>query len=183
MVIWICGLSGAGKSTLGGLVYDHLRALHLNVVLLDGDALREAISSDLGYDTKSRRRNSLRIANICHLLDGQGIHVVVCAVTISTQAQEANRTNLSEYHEVYINVSLDTLRRRDPKDIYARAHRKEITNVAGVDIPYSPPINPHLVIYNDIDRNDMTPLAEQVLKLALSDGTERLPTGRPVHAI
>lgn len=39
--------------------------------------------------------------------------------------------------------------RRDSKQIYSRALRKELTNVYGIDIPYEEPKNPDVRILND----------------------------------
>ena len=41
MVVWIIGLSGSGKSVLAERVVNCLRSVHLPVVMLDGDVIRE----------------------------------------------------------------------------------------------------------------------------------------------
>jgi adenylylsulfate kinase-like enzyme len=166
MLIWLCGLSGSGKTTLGRLLYERLNERYPNLVLLDGDELRQAFGDDIGHHPEARQRNSQRIANLCHLLAQQGIHVICCAVTLTKAVQEQNRRLGADYVEVFLNVSLDTLRRRDPKRIYERASRGEISDVAGVDIPYVPPADPHLTIDNDDERTDLTPLVARILDAA-----------------
>jgi cytidine diphosphoramidate kinase len=166
MVIWICGLSGAGKSTLGGIVWRKLRERLPNVVLLDGDDLRAALGGSIGHDPEARRLNSIRIGKFCELLDKQSIHVVCCAVTIAPEVQKSNRAAFSSYLEVYIDTTLDVLRHRDPKGIYARAQAGQLTNVAGVDIPYQPPHRPHLIVENNTARPDLSELAQRVLQAA-----------------
>ena len=49
MVIWFIGKSGAGKSVIGKRLYDELNLINDNIVYLDGDVLRNAISWDLGH--------------------------------------------------------------------------------------------------------------------------------------
>ena len=163
MVIWICGLSGAGKTTIGSLLYDHLKPNLPNLLLLDGDEFRQALSGDIGHDPDARLRNSLRIANLLHLFDRQDIHAICCAVTISPEAQKLNRDRLSDYVEVFLDVPLPVLEKRDPKDIYRRAREQRIKNVAGVDIPYQPPAAPHLRLENKVDLDDLWGLAQEVL--------------------
>lgn len=166
MVIWICGLSASGKSTLGRHLFSNLKANIPNLVLLDGDELRSILGDSIGYDREAREKNSARIGNLCRLLDSQNIHVICCAVTISPEVQAHNRKHLSEYCEVFLDVTLDTVRRRDPKGIYQRADRGEIKNVAGVDVPFVSPVNPDLVIDNNFDREDMESLVRLILKKA-----------------
>ena len=48
MITWIIGLSGSGKTTLATSVITALRSKGRSVVLLDGDAVRELHSNDLG---------------------------------------------------------------------------------------------------------------------------------------
>jgi adenylylsulfate kinase len=50
------------------------------------------------------------------------------------------------YIEIYLDVPLAELRRRDPKRIYERAGLGEITNVAGVDIEVDEPEAPNVHI-------------------------------------
>lgn len=163
MVIWIAGLSGAGKSSIGQIVWARLRSRYPNVVLLDGDEMRAVLGGGIGHDPESRRQNSVRIGNLCQLLDRQGIHVVCCAVTIAPEVQASNRERLSGYLETFLEVSLEVLRSRDSKGIYARASSGQLRNVAGVDIPYQPPRRPHLVIENNARRDDLSDLAQRIV--------------------
>lgn len=166
MVIWLCGLSGSGKTTIGRLIYNRVKPKVPNLVLLDGEDLRMAFGNDLGHDQEGRRRNSLRIANLCQLLDRQYIHVICCAMTIAPEAQATNREHIKEYYEVLLDVSIDVLEARDPKGVYRRARAGQLSNVCGVDIPYEPPKHPHLVINNNPPREDLTPLVDKILALA-----------------
>lgn len=169
MVLWLCGLSGSGKTTLGRLVYARLKAKAPNIVLLDGEDVRAAFGGDLGHDPAARRRNSVRIGNLCRLLDGQGIHVVCCAMTIAPEVQAMNREHLTGYCEVLLNVSLEVLASRDPKGIYRRARAGQLTQVCGVDIPYVAPTNPHLVLDNNRALQNLSPLVDRILAVASFD--------------
>jgi adenylylsulfate kinase len=166
MVMWLCGLSGSGKTTLGRLLYQRLKPKTPHLVLLDGEDIRAVCSDDLGHDSDARRRNSIRIARLCQLLDRQGIHVICCAMTIAEDAQRENREKIAEYREVFINVPIHVLAERDPKGIYRRARAGELRNVCGVDIPYTPPAAPHLTIDNGQPLTDLAPLIDRILSSA-----------------
>lgn len=166
MVIWLCGLSGSGKTTIGKLVWEALREKYGFAAFLDGDELRAALGGHIGHDLESRRQNSIRIGRLCELLDRQGIPVVCCAVTIAPEVQLSNRTNLTGYFEVFIDVRLEVLEQRDPKGIYRRARAGLQNNVSGVDIPYVPPENPHLVFDNNLISNNHSKAAQLILVAA-----------------
>jgi len=53
-VYWITGLSGAGKTTIGNRLYYELRQENDNVVLLDGDILKDIVGEELGYSEDDR---------------------------------------------------------------------------------------------------------------------------------
>ncbi|SVE50480.1 uncharacterized protein METZ01_LOCUS503334, partial [marine metagenome] len=57
MVIWIIGLSGAGKTTLAKEVVAKIGSSKTNVVLIDGDIIREVFGNDLGHTLEDRRQN------------------------------------------------------------------------------------------------------------------------------
>ncbi|MEU3273193.1 adenylyl-sulfate kinase [Saccharomonospora sp. NPDC006951] len=117
-VTWITGLSGAGKSEVAGALVERLRQRGAQPVLLDGDELREALGVRSGYDRGSRHALAATYARMCLLLSGQG-HVVVCAtISLHHDIHAWNRDHLPGYLEVFLDVPVEELRRRDPKGIY-----------------------------------------------------------------
>ena len=60
-------------------------------------------------------------------------------------------------------IGLAECEKRDPKGLYARARRGELTGLTGVDAPYEPPDNPDLVL--DTTDADIDDLAARVLDL------------------
>ena len=166
MVIWIIGLSGAGKTTLAGQVVERIRQLNGKVVLLDGDLVRTLFGNDVDHTIEGRRRNAERLSALSKFLAGQGIHVVAAVLSIFPEWQRWNRENIPGYSEVYIKASIQTLLKRDIKNLYARAMRGEIADVVGVDIPFPEPKCPDLVIDNDADRLDFGELTDCIMSLA-----------------
>ncbi len=150
MIIWITGLSGAGKTTLCEALRTALKPRLPELVVLDGDGVRQAFGGDLGYDEESRVRQFRRLQSIAQLLAQQGLVVLVAAVYQRPELMAWNRANLPGYFEVYLRTSLATVRARDPKGLYRRALAGETRDVVGVDIPYHAPEHPDLTI--DADR-------------------------------
>jgi len=165
MVIWIIGLSGTGKTTLASQVVERIRQLNGKVILLDGDLIRTLLGNDVDHTIEGRRRNAQRLSVLSKFLADQGIHVVAAVLSMFPEWRRWNRENIPDYSEVYIKASMQTLLRRDIKNLYARAARGEIVNVVGVDIPFPEPENPELVIENDLDRLEFKDLTDRIMSI------------------
>jgi adenylylsulfate kinase-like enzyme len=101
-------------------------------------------------------------------MDRQGINVVCCTMSLFDEIHRRNREVFSEYFEVFLDVSMETLRRRDNKNLYGPASRGEVRNVIGVDLPFDPPRAPHLAIDNEEDGADLAAVAASILEKARS---------------
>ena len=149
MVVWIIGLSGAGKTTLAEKVVEKIRSSKTNVVLIDGDMIREVFGNDLGHTLEDRRQNADRICRLCRFLDDQGIHVVCAILSLFPESRSWNRKNINNYYEVYIESPIDQLKKRDYKGLYRKFSDGKIKNVAGMDIAFIPPDSSDLIIMNN----------------------------------
>jgi adenylylsulfate kinase-like enzyme/glycosyltransferase involved in cell wall biosynthesis len=142
-VLWITGLSGAGKSTLAHEVVARLRATGENVVMLDGDELRDvfgAVAANVqNHGREGRLALAMQYAHLCKVIASQGLTVVIATISLFREVHAWNRSNLPGYFEVYLKVPLEELRRRDPKGIYRRFDAGELANVAGLDLPIDEP--------------------------------------------
>ncbi|MBR1494700.1 MAG: adenylyl-sulfate kinase [Acidaminococcaceae bacterium] len=143
------GLSGAGKTTIGGLFYRYIKAKRNDIILLDGDQLRAAIGGDTrgkpDYSTEARRAGMWPTLKWCKLITDQGIDIVYCTIAMYDEIRDWNRAHFENYKEIYIKVSMDTLFRRDQKQLYSSGAK----NVVGVDLPYDEPKKPDFVVEND----------------------------------
>jgi adenylylsulfate kinase len=165
MVIWIIGMSATGKTTLAGQVVNRIRQSNRKVVLLDGDAIRTLFGNDVDHTMEGRRRNAERLSYLSKFLADQEIHVVAAVLSIFPEWRLWNRQNIPDYAEVYVKASMQTLLRRDTKNLYARALKGEITNVVGVDLPFPEPESPELVIDNDVDLVEFEKLTDKILDI------------------
>jgi len=144
MVIWITGLSGSGKTTISRKVYESIKQKYKNTVLLDGDVIRAALDNNYGYTLPDRLKGAKQVSGLCRMLDNEGINVVCATISLFEEIQSSNRKNFSKYVEVFLDVDMEELRRRDPKKIYSTP----MDNVVGVDLPYDRPKNPDIVLDN-----------------------------------
>ena len=148
-VYWITGLSGSGKTTIGRLLYERLRLERGSVVFLDGDILRDVFLRSESHSLDERRQIAMQYCRLCKLISDQGIDVVCSTISLFHECHLWNRLNIARYKEIYLKVSLEMLKQRDPKKIYQRALLGELKNVVGFDLPFEEPKEPHLAIEND----------------------------------
>jgi bifunctional enzyme CysN/CysC len=149
--IWLTGLPAAGKTTTADAVAERLHSAGYAPFRLDGDELRAGLNEDLGFDVASRRENVRRAAEVARMIADAGL--IVVASLISPYAEDRARARrLHEdcglpFLEVFLDTPLAVCEHRDPRRLYARAHRGEIAGVTGVDDPYEVPEAADLVIH------------------------------------
>jgi adenylyl-sulfate kinase len=146
--IWLTGLSGSGKTTTAVAISQALVTHGRQVTLLDGDEVRRTESPSLGYSRAERGLHVRRIGAMARdaVLRGE---VAVCAVVSPFIAdREACRALIGaeRFLEVFVNAPLAICEERDPKGLYGRARRREISEMCGIDLPYEPPSSPQLVL-------------------------------------
>ena len=145
-VIWITGLSASGKTTLASAVTKSLKEKGHPTIMLDGDILRECLDVQKQNSREERRRLAYTYSRFAKMLSSQGVFVVVGTIALFKEIHQWNRENIPGYFEVFLNVPMEELRKRDPKGIYKKFFNGEIKDVAGLDISVDYPSNPHLKI-------------------------------------
>ena len=176
--LWLTGLPGAGKSTLARRVRDELAARGRPVELLDGDEVRATLSKDLGYSRSDREAHVERIAYVARLLSRNGIAVIVAAIAPYRELRQRIRSAQQQpFCEIYLECPLEELVRRDPKGLYARALRGELSNFTGVSDPYEPPLTPEVHVRSDRESPDEA-AAKVLAWLERQSLVERSPASR-----
>ena len=140
-IIWFTGLSGAGKTTIAMQAAEGLNARGYRAVLLDGDAMRKGLSSDLGFSTADRSENLRRAAEVAAMLADAGLIVLAAFITPLGIDRDRIRKRLAEYRfvEAFVSTPLEVAEQRDPKGLYRRARRGELLQFTGIDSPYELP--------------------------------------------
>lgn len=148
-VYWVTGLAGAGKTTIGNLLFQYLKEEHPNTIIFDGDALRQAFDNDLGYSRQERLKCAMRYAKLCKLIVEQDIHVICCTISMFDEVREWNRTNIKNYTEIFIDVPVPVLAKRNQKNLYSDVKSGNTKNVVGMDLELQLPKNPDVLLFND----------------------------------
>ncbi len=144
---WITGLSGAGKTTLA----DKVKAKIGAAVVLDGDVIRELLNTNFGHDRESRLQLAYTYSRFAKYLVESGVNVICSTISMFHEVQEWNRNNIPNYVEIFLDVDMTELERRDSKKIYSRARSGELKDVVGVDIKAEFPKKPDFRIKNNED--------------------------------
>lgn len=148
-VIWITGLSGAGKTTISKILYDKLKLEYSNIKILDGDLLRKKLGinhSKKSFTKYSRKKIGLKFSKICKEYEKKNYLVIIAVMVLIKDIHTWNKKNFKNYFDIYLNVPLKILIKRDPKKIYKRFFQNKIFNVAGLDLKYDVPRKPFLEV-------------------------------------
>jgi len=165
--VFLTGLPGAGKSTIAKVIY--ARFLEMGdrpVTLLDGDIVRQNLSSQLSFSKEHRDINVRRIGFVAsEITKNRGI--AICAPIAPYDATRAEIRRTIETHggfiEVHVSTPLKICEKRDRKGMYAKARAGMIKGFTGVDDPYESPESPEVII----DTTDLIPdeAAQEILLL------------------
>ncbi len=147
-VVWFTGLSGAGKSTVANLVEKQLTAKGHHTYLLDGDNVRHGLNRDLGFTDADRVENIRRIGEVAGLMVDSGLIVLTAFISPFRSERALARSLVSEgeFIEVHVDTPLKIAEDRDPKGLYKKARRGELSNFTGIDSPYEAPEQPEIMI-------------------------------------
>jgi len=155
--LWFTGLPCSGKSAVADRVAEILRGRGRRVERLDGDIVRQNLSSELGFSRKDRFINVNRIGYVAsEITKNRGI--ALCApIAPYTEMRRSVRANIEQYGsfiEIYVATPLEVCEQRDRKGLYAKARKGIIPEFTGISDPYEEPENPEI----RINTADMTPM-------------------------
>lgn len=166
--VWFTGLPASGKSTIASSVEAQLVRAGRAAYRLDGDNIRHGVCGDLGFSDGDRAENVRRCAEVARLFADAGNVAVVSVVSPFADGRQAaraihERAGLT-FIEVFVNTPVEECIRRDPKGLYARALRGELTGMTGVDAPYEAPTDP------DVELSGSCAIADAVARVLAALG-------------
>lgn len=170
--LFFTGLSGSGKSTLAKIIYAKLiEEGGRPVTLLDGDVVRNNLSSELGFSKIHRDLNIRRIGFVANeITKNRG--VAICApIAPYTSTRRAVRSMIEQHGdfiEIHVSTPLEECEARDRKGLYAKARKGIIPEFTGISDPYEEPERPEFLI----DTTDISPMeaAQEIFLYLLSKG-------------
>ena len=119
----------------------------IHVYVLDGDNIRQGLSSDLGFSPADRTENIRRIGEVGTLFADAGFIVITAFISPYRKDRELARQVAGDFfNEIYINADVATCEKRDPKGHYQLARTGKIPEFTGVSAPYEQPNNPELIV-------------------------------------
>ena len=172
ITVFFTGLSGSGKSTLANaLMIKFLEEGNRPVTLLDGDLVRQHLSSELGFSKEHRSINVKRIGYVAsEITKNRGI--AICAPIAPYESdRNFNKQLISKYGgyiEVFVSTPLEVCEKRDSKGLYALARKGVIKEFTGISDPYEEPENPDIII--DSSKENPEILIEQIINKIKSLG-------------
>ncbi len=147
-VLWFTGISGSGKTTIASIVEVLLNKLNKHTYILDGDNIRNKISKDLSFTKEDRIENIRRVSEMAKLFVDAGIITIVALISPfkAERHQAKSKFEKNEFFEIFINTSLETTMKRDPKKLYEKTIKGEVKNMTSISSPYEPPEKPFIEI-------------------------------------
>jgi len=149
-IFWCTGMSGAGKSTLANHAKCELQDRGFNVLILDGDTIREKNDVHLGFGRADVEINNLNIAQLCMQERSNYDVIIVPIISPIDSVRCAVRELLSPgYYIVYISADINSLKERDPKGLYEKADNGELKDLIGYSDsnPYDMPTKYDFIIH------------------------------------
>jgi adenylylsulfate kinase len=149
-IIWLTGMKKAGKTTLAAQLAQRLTQAGRVVQLLDEDGDARFLLEGTGPSKEGQVTAARRFGYTAKAVAKAGGIAVCAALSPFREPREQLRREARRFVEIFVDCTIEKLMERDGKEAYyKKAMTGEITQVAGVDLPYEPPIHAELVLHTE----------------------------------
>tara|TARA_A100001035_G_C27576350_1_gene405504 strand:+ start:53 stop:574 length:522 start_codon:yes stop_codon:yes gene_type:complete len=149
--IWLIGPSASGKSTIAKELYKTIKNKVSNLIIIDGDNIRDLFDNKYGYDAISRSKVTKRYIKLVKWLQNFEISSIVSVISPFEKDRIECKESLIGYRQVYLKCSMEKRLLRDKKNLYKPALEGLKKDVIDVDIPFDQSNINDLVVETDKD--------------------------------
>jgi adenylylsulfate kinase len=159
-ILWLMGPTSSGKTTIAEAFTIATRKRSIPIIHYDGDEVRGFFGSDFGFAPVDRLKVVKTLGYLANKAAEAGSHVIVSALTANPDTRKYVTENLINGKIVYVKCPIEVCAARDPKGLYNRAKRGEISTLVGYNSVYIPPNDPALVL--DTGREGLEEVTEEL---------------------
>lgn len=159
--IWLTGLPSSGKTTLAHALERRLTERGIRVRIIDSDELRRGLTPHPTYSSEERDWFYGVLAAQAESLTDQGNNIIIAATAPRQAHRDVARLRIARFAEVHVDCPPAVCRARDPRGLWRRADRGEITTLPGVGVSYEPPEAPE--VHVDTAHQSVEEAAHQIL--------------------
>lgn len=134
---------------------------------MDGDAFRDSMDSKRDYSKEARRKLCYRNAPLIKLLSLLGLDIVNCTIAMFEDVRKWSKKNFDRYVEIYLEASIEILKRRKP-ELYEGVLNGKIKDVVGIDQKAEYPQYPDIKILNDGSKSPES-IATEIYRKVVED--------------
>ena len=149
--IWLIGPSASGKSTIAKELYKTIKNKVSNLIIIDGDNIRDLFDNKYGYDAISRSKVTKRYIKLVKWLQNFEISSIVSVISPFEKDRIECKESLIGYRQVYLKCSMEKRLLRDKKNLYKPALEGLKKDVIDVDIPFDQSNINDLIVETDKD--------------------------------
>lgn len=114
--VWLTGLPSSGKTSL-----TLLEAIWISAEVLDGDAIKQSLTTGLRFSREGREEQNRRIAYIANLFMRNGIVAIAAVIFPYRKMRQQARMKLRQFLEIYVSYPLRFYRQQDVNGLYVKA--------------------------------------------------------------
>ena len=169
MIIWITGLPGSGKTTLAKNLKSILETkVSSNIVLLDGDNIRDLLPYKMSYSNEDRIRLAFFYSKLALLIEQSNCIVICSFVALFHSVQEHTRLRAKDYFEIYLDPSFDELVKKNKKELYIEGSDYMLHQFIKHEFPKNPELRINTIV-NGIYQNNLSQIIKKLYdKLQIS---------------
>ena len=164
MIIWITGLPGSGKTTLARNLKSILETkVSNNIVILDGDDIRQILPYQISYSNEDRRKLAYYYSELALLIDQSDCIVICSFVALFHSVQEHTRIKANDYFEIFLDPPLDELAKKNKKDLYSEKSEYMLNQYTKHEFPINPELRINTIV-NGVYQDHINEITHKLFK-------------------